>query len=36
VEYARRYADRVLGLRDGRLLFDASPASLTEALSLDL
>ncbi len=30
VEYARRYASRVLGLRDGRLVFDGSPAGLTE------
>ena len=27
VEYARRYADRVLGLRGGRLVFDGPPAS---------
>jgi phosphonate transport system ATP-binding protein len=36
VEYARRYADRVLGLQQGRLLFDGSPAGLTEAVSIDL
>jgi phosphonate transport system ATP-binding protein len=28
VEYARQYADRVLGLRAGRLVFDGPPASL--------
>jgi phosphonate transport system ATP-binding protein len=28
VEYARRYADRVLGLRAGRLVFDGPPAKL--------
>jgi phosphonate transport system ATP-binding protein len=28
VEYARRYADRVLGLRAGRLVFDGPPARL--------
>jgi phosphonate transport system ATP-binding protein len=33
VEYARRYADRVLGLRNGRLVFDGSPGDLSrEAL----
>jgi phosphonate transport system ATP-binding protein len=36
VEYARRYADRVLGLRHGRLVFDGSPAGLTEAVVADL
>jgi phosphonate transport system ATP-binding protein len=30
VEYARRYADRVLGLRDGRLVFDGAPTDLTD------
>jgi phosphonate transport system ATP-binding protein len=29
VEYARRYADRVLGLRAGSLVFDGSPDDLT-------
>jgi phosphonate transport system ATP-binding protein len=36
VEYARRYADRVLGLRNGRLMFDGSPVALTEAAVGDL
>jgi phosphonate transport system ATP-binding protein len=31
VEYARRYADRVLGLRDGELVFDGLPPALTDA-----
>ena len=31
VDYARRYADRVLGLRGGRLVFDATPEALTDA-----
>ena len=31
VEYARRYADRVLGLRAGRLVFDGPARDLTEA-----
>jgi phosphonate transport system ATP-binding protein len=30
VEYARRYADRVLGLRSGRLVFDGLPTALTD------
>jgi phosphonate transport system ATP-binding protein len=36
VEYARRYATRVLGLRNGRLVFDGSPAELTEAALVDI
>jgi phosphonate transport system ATP-binding protein len=36
VEYARRYASRVLGLRDGRLVFDGSPAGLTEMALNDI
>jgi phosphonate transport system ATP-binding protein len=36
VEYARRYADRVLGLRGGRLVFDGRPAQLTEASLVDI
>jgi phosphonate transport system ATP-binding protein len=31
VEYARRYADRVLGLRAGELVFDGPPSALTHA-----
>lgn len=30
VEYARRYADRVLGLRAGALVFDGPPSALTD------
>jgi phosphonate transport system ATP-binding protein len=36
VEYARRYAGRVLGLRGGRLVFDGSPARLTESALVDI
>jgi len=32
VEYARRYADRVLGLRDGHLIFDGPPEDLTDGV----
>jgi phosphonate transport system ATP-binding protein len=31
VDYARRYADRILGLREGRLVFDGPAAALTDA-----
>jgi phosphonate transport system ATP-binding protein len=31
VDYARRYADRVLGLRAGALVFDGLPPALTDA-----
>src|SRR5438309_4798279 len=31
VEYTRRYADRVLGLRAGALVFDDVPPALTDA-----
>jgi phosphonate transport system ATP-binding protein len=36
VDYAQRYADRILGLRSGRLVFDGSPAELTEAALVDI
>ena len=36
VEYARRYADRILGLRQGRLVFDGAPAALTDEALLDI
>ena len=32
VEYARRYAERVIGLNDGRVVFDGAPAALTPAV----
>ena len=32
VEYARGYADRVLGLRAGRLVFNGPPGDLTDAM----
>jgi phosphonate transport system ATP-binding protein len=32
IEYARRYADRVLALRQGRLVFDGPPAELSESV----
>src|SRR5262245_18419049 len=36
VEYARRYAGRVLGLREGRLVFDGLPDALTAAALGDI
>jgi phosphonate transport system ATP-binding protein len=36
VEYARHYADRVLGLRAGRVAFNGAPADLTEAGLLEI
>ncbi len=36
VEYARRYADRVLGLRAGRLVFDGSARDLTDAAIVEI
>jgi phosphonate transport system ATP-binding protein len=36
VDYARRYADRILGLREGRLVFDGPAAVLTDAALLDI
>jgi phosphonate transport system ATP-binding protein len=32
VEYARRYADRILGLRAGQLVFDGVPPALTDTI----
>ena len=31
VEYAKRYSDRIIGLRCGRLVFDGTPTELSEA-----
>jgi phosphonate transport system ATP-binding protein len=36
VEYARRYAGRVLGLRNGRVVFDGPPVGLMEGVVNDL
>ena len=36
VDYARRYADRVLGLKDGRIVFDGPPGALTETALFEL
>jgi phosphonate transport system ATP-binding protein len=36
VDYARAYADRVLGLRAGALVFNGPPGELTEAMLVDI
>ena len=36
VDYARGYADRVLGLRDGRLVFNGPPSELTDAMLVEI
>ena len=36
VEYARRYADRILGLHAGRLVFDGPAAQLTDAALFEI
>lgn len=36
VDYARRYADRVLGLRAGRLVFDGPARELTDAAIIEI
>ena len=36
VDYARGYADRVLGLRAGGLVFNGPPAELTEGMLVDI
>jgi phosphonate transport system ATP-binding protein len=36
VDYARRYADRVLALRGGTLVFNGSPAELTDAMLTEI
>lgn len=35
-EYARSHCDRVVGLRDGRIVFDAPAPAVTEAMEADL
>ncbi len=36
VDYARAYADRIFGLRDGRLVFNGVPADLDDARLLEI
>jgi phosphonate transport system ATP-binding protein len=32
VDYARRYAERIIGLNDGRVVFDGTPEALSDAV----
>lgn len=36
VHFAREFADRIVGLRDGRVVFDGAPAALTQEASASL
>ena len=36
VEYAKRYSDRIIGLRDGRLVFDGKPEALSQEALLSI
>ena len=36
VDQALRYSDRILGLRQGRVVFDGPPAAVTEAVLKDI
>ena len=36
IDVARRYADRILGLRDGRIVFDGTPRQMNETAMLDI
>ena len=36
LDTARRYCDRVIGMRDGRIVFDGTPAQLTTGVARDI
>ena len=36
IDVARRYANRIIGLRDGRLVFDGTPGQMNETAMLDI
>jgi phosphonate transport system ATP-binding protein len=36
LDTARRYCDRVIGMRDGRIVFDGTPAELTTGVARDI
>jgi phosphonate transport system ATP-binding protein len=36
LDTARRYCDRVIGMRDGRIVFDGTPAQLTQGVARDI
>jgi len=36
LDTARRYCDRIIGMRDGRVVFDGTPAQLTTGVARDI
>jgi len=36
LDTARRYCDRVIGMRDGRIVFDGTPDQLTTGVARDI
>jgi phosphonate transport system ATP-binding protein len=36
LDTARRYCDRVIGMRDGRIVFDGTPGQLTTAVAREI
>jgi phosphonate transport system ATP-binding protein len=36
LDTARRYCDRVIGMRDGRIVFDGTPNQLTQDVARDI
>ena len=36
LDTARRYCDRVIGMRDGRIVFDGTPEQLTTGVARDI
>ena len=36
LDTARRYCDRVIGMRDGRIVFDGTPEQLTSGAARDI
>ena len=36
LDTARRYCDRVIGMRDGRIVFDGTPQQLTTGVARDI
>jgi phosphonate transport system ATP-binding protein len=36
LDTARRYCDRIIGMRDGRIVFDGTPAQLTTNMAREI
>jgi phosphonate transport system ATP-binding protein len=36
VNYAKKYASRIIGIKDGRIVFDGVPADLTDDIIADI